>query len=249
LAILARGGGSLEDLHAFNSEPVAKAIFHSQIPIVSAIGHETDYTIADFVADLRAPTPSAAAEMVVPVKMELNRRCSELASMLNSNINKYIKDLQFKLNAISGKLTDPRKNIQDLQLKIDDLTTRLNRLIFNYLNTNQEHLGWWQDRLYNNNPLIQLKKLNERLDSLCTNILKSFVIYSNTKKSNLVTLTAKLDALSPVNILQRGYSITRTIPHARIVKNSDMVALNQEVEVMLAKGTLFCHVRRKTTDG
>jgi exodeoxyribonuclease VII large subunit len=249
LAILARGGGSLEDLHAFNSEPVAKAIFDSQIPVVSAIGHETDFTIADFVADLRAPTPSAAAEMTVPLKMELNRRCNELTSMLISNINKYISELQYKLKAISAKLTDPRKKIQDLQLNIDDLTARLNRRISAFLNTKQEHLGWWMDRLTVNKPIDQIKKLNEKLDDLFNNMLKSYEIYNNRNESKLHELIATLHALSPMEILNRGYSITRTIPQARIVKDSDTVALKQEVEVMLAKGRLLCHVRSKSTDG
>jgi exodeoxyribonuclease VII large subunit len=249
LAILARGGGSLEDLHAFNSEPVARAIFDSQIPIVSAIGHETDFTIADFVADLRAPTPSAAAEMVLPLKMELNRRCIELTSILNSNIYKYISNLHLKLNVISEKLADPRKKIQDLQLNIDDLTARLNRRISTFLNTKQEHLGWWMDRLTVNKPLDQIKKLYEKLDDLFNNMLKSYIIYNNINKSKLRELITALHALSPMEILNRGYSITRTIPQACIVKDSDMVALNQEVEVLLAKGRLFCHVRRKSTDG
>jgi exodeoxyribonuclease VII large subunit len=249
LAILARGGGSLEDLHAFNSGPVARAIFHSQIPVVSAIGHETDYTIADFVADLRAPTPSAAAEMAVPLKMELNRRCFELKSMLNSNINKYINEIQLKLNVISEKLTDPRKKIQDLHLNIDDLTARLNRRISAFFNTKQEHLGWWMDRLTANQPIGQLIKLNEKLDNLLNIMLKSYEIYYNFNRSKLRELIAKLHALSPMEILSRGYSITRTIPQARIVKDSDRVALNQEVELMLAKGRLICQVRRKFTDG
>jgi exodeoxyribonuclease VII large subunit len=249
LAILARGGGSIEDLQAFNSEPVAKGIFHSQIPVVSAIGHETDFTIADFVADLRAPTPSAAAEMAVPVKMDLNRRCTELTSILYSNINNYINKLQLKLKATSEKLIDPRKKIQDLQLKIDDLTARLNRRISAFLHTRQEHLGWWMDRLSVNKPIDHLDRLNQKLDNLLNNIFKSYEIYYNTNKAKLRELTARLHALSPMGILNRGYSITRTIPHARIVKNSDMVALNRNVEVMLAKGRLLCQVRRKFRDG
>lgn len=249
VAILARGGGSIEDLQAFNSEPVAKAIFHSQIPIVSAIGHETDFTIADFVADLRAPTPSAAAEMVVPEKTALMRRCADLSSALKLNIYRYIKELHFKQNVISEKLVDPRKKIQKLQLTIDDLSTRLTRLISVYLTSKQEYLGWWRDRLYANNPLIQAKKMNDKLNYIYSYMLKSFEIYTNLKKSKLGELIATLHALSPMDILQRGYSITRTIPQARIVKDSDMVALHQEVEVMLAKGTLFCQVKGKSSNG
>ena len=128
--IVARGGGSLEDLQAFNSERVATAIFNSQIPVVSAIGHETDFTIADFVADLRAPTPSAAAELVVPEKIALSRRCIEYSSVLKSNINNYIKNIRHKLDVIVNRLIDPRKSIQDLRLRIDDVTARLYQFIF-----------------------------------------------------------------------------------------------------------------------
>jgi exodeoxyribonuclease VII large subunit len=191
----------------------------------------------------------AAAEMAVPLKMELNRRCSELKSMLNSNINKYINEIQLKLNVISEKLTDPRKKIQDLHLNIDDLTARLNRRISAFFNTKQEHLGWWMDRLTANQPIGQLIKLNEKLDNLLNIMLKSYEIYYNFNRSKLRELIAKLHALSPMEILSRGYSITRTIPQARIVKDSDRVALNQEVELILAKGRLICHVRRKFTDG
>ena len=111
VAILARGGGSLEDLQAFNSEPVARAIFASLIPIISAVGHETDYTIADFVADLRAPTPSAAAEMVVPEKSALQRRCKRSKPRLQTKIRYYFNNLRLIIQEISKRLTDPRRKI------------------------------------------------------------------------------------------------------------------------------------------
>jgi exodeoxyribonuclease VII large subunit len=249
VAILARGGGSIEDLQAFNTEKVARAIFNSKIPVVSAIGHETDYTIADFVADMRAPTPSAAAEMVVPEKDELQRRCAELRSFLELNIYNYINILRLELKVISDHLVDPRKALQDQQLRLDDLSARLHRLIFAYLHTKQQHLRWWVDRFTVNNPMTQLYKLNEKLDNYRYNIIKSFKIYADRNKSKLRELHAKLNALSPHAILQRGYSITRTIPDGEVVSDYQTVALNQEVEVLLAKGQLFCRVKGKSANG
>jgi len=249
VAILARGGGSIEDLQAFNSEAVARAIFNSKVPIISAIGHETDYTIADFVADVRAPTPSAAAEIVVPLKVEIKRQCTHLGELLASNINKYIKTLRLELKVIAEQLIDPRKTIQDLQLRVDELGSRLNRLIIAELKSKQQRYSWSIDRFCANHPGALLRKLRETLENLLYNLLRSYAIYKNQKQTQLSELSAKLQTLSPNAILQRGYSITRTRPDARVVRDSKGVTLNQEVEVLLAKGALFCRVKGKSTDG
>jgi exodeoxyribonuclease VII large subunit len=249
VAILARGGGSLEDLQAFNSEMVAKAIFNSKIPIISAIGHETDYTIADFVADRRAPTPTAAAEMVVPDRAELQRRCAELEYLLIINYKSYIKRLKLELKVITEHLIDPRKTLQDLQLRVDDLSNRLHRLFFACLQTKQQHFNWWMDRLRVCNPMIQIRKLNERLDIYNYNIFKSYKIYTNLHQLRLHELDAKLKALSPHAILQRGYSITRTVPDAEVVRDIKTVALDQTIQVLLAKGQLLCRVKGKSANG
>ena len=119
VAILARGGGSLEDLQAFNAEPVARAIFASEIPIVSAIGHETDYTISDFVADLRAPTPSAAAELVVPAKSELEKRCKDSLRLLHTIIYNYFSGLKQKLERTApGVTVPPDRRLSGVNLQV-----------------------------------------------------------------------------------------------------------------------------------
>jgi exodeoxyribonuclease VII large subunit len=249
VAILARGGGSLEDMQAFNSESVARAIFGSRIPIISAVGHETDYTIADFVADLRAPTPSAAAELVVPEKSALEHRCHELTGRLNSAIYNYYNMLNIKSREISQRLIDPRRMVEDFRLRIDDLSLRLNRMFAYRLRRERENLDFRIDRLQANTPRLLIRKVKKQLEQNYHNLFKSFLLFNTSKQIKIRELTAKLEALSPVAILSRGYSITRTIPEARVIKDTRAVALNQDVEVMVANGRLFCRVKGKSTDG
>jgi len=249
VAILARGGGSLEDLQAFNSESVARAIFASRVPIISAVGHETDYTIADFVADLRAPTPSAAAEVVVPEKSALERRCQEIESILKSKTTNYFKSLRINIQQISKRLADPRRKIEDLRLRIDDLYLRLNRTFGYRIRRDRENLIFRADRLSANNPRFLIQKVKKQLDQNYNNLIKSFIILNNSNKIRIRELAAKLEALSPIAILSRGYSITRTIPDARVVKDPHTVSLDQDLEVMVAKGRIFCRVKGKSTDG
>ena len=149
VAILARGGGSLEDLSAFNTEMVSRAIFASKIPMISAVGHETDFTIADFVADMRAPTPSAAAELVVPLKDELRRRILELESALKHRIYTQIERYRNVLSDMSKRLIHPQKNIQMLRLKLDEITERLIFQMNKHLIQQRERLFWKTDRLNN----------------------------------------------------------------------------------------------------
>jgi exodeoxyribonuclease VII large subunit len=249
VSILARGGGSIEDLSAFNSEMVARAIFKSEIPIISAVGHETDFTIADFVSDLRAPTPSAAAELVVPVRDDLIEQSRRLIKGLTIGFYKHIEHLEISIRALSTRLTDPRKQLQDLRLRIDDLTSRSIRLIANSLEQVRKHQRWWNDRLFANNLLMRKQEVNEKLDGLNANMLYLFKIYIKNKIYCLDKIGAKLDALNPRAILERGYSITRTIPDATIVKNSESVYLGQNLEVLLDKGSLTCRVGGKSKNG
>jgi len=249
VAILARGGGSLEDLQAFNSEPVVRAIFVSRVPIISAVGHETDYTIGDFVADLRAPTPSSAAEMVVPEKSALERRCKEIEALFQTKIIHHFNNLKIKFQEISKRLAHPRRKIEDLRLRIDDLYLRLNRTFEYRIRRDRENLKFRADRLGANNPRFLIRKIKEQFEQNYNNLIKSFIILINSKKIRIRELTAKLEALSPVAILSRGYSITRTIPDAQVVKDPHTVSLNQDLEVIVAKGRLICRVKGKSTDG
>jgi len=249
VVILARGGGSIEDLAAFNSEEVARAIFASKIPVISAVGHETDYTISDFVSDLRAPTPSSAAELVVPLKNELKNICDELFKNLIARIYYNLEKLNIILKEMDNRLVDPRKNIYDFRLRIDDYTDRLLKTIYNILNKWRDQLIWMSRSLYANNPYKHTNNINILLKQLNNNILSSIDIYIQNRRSIIIVLASRLKDLSPIAILDRGYSITRTIPDAVLVRDPKMVKTGQELEVMVSKGSLICRVEGKSYNG
>jgi exodeoxyribonuclease VII large subunit len=184
VAILARGGGSLEDLQAFNSEKVARAIFASEVPIVSAVGHETDYTIADFVADLRAPTPSAAAELVLPVKSEFKNRCDALLRTLTSKMLGTIENHRLRFNQTRDRLVHPKKRIQDHFLRMDDLYFRIVRLVETKLQQYHERLSWKTEKLWSNNPGKSVEKLNIKVEQLKYNLQLFFRIFLDNKRSH-----------------------------------------------------------------
>jgi len=200
VVILARGGGSIEDLWAFNEEAVARAIADSKIPVISAIGHEVDYTIADFVADLRAPTPSAAAELVVSRKDELAQRLDELQARMTGVVRSRLDALRVRMAGLDRhlRLLNPMERIRMQRRRMMELW---------------RGLTGWADR-----RLIVLG-------------------------GELRAAAGKLDSLSPLAILSRGYSICLRLPERQIVKESTMLFAGDEVEVRLHRGTLRCDVR------
>lgn len=247
--ILARGGGSLEDLQAFNSEPVAMAIFASRIPVISAVGHETDVTIADFMADLRAATPSAAAEMAVPEKSELLRRHRELDQALLSGLKRHFEKLNQNINDLKKRLLDPRRKIQELWLRVDDFSSRLTRLTALYVRGYKERLCGVMRRLNSNSPRALVQKMNSRLDVNKNNLATNITIIMRSKRSIACESTIKLESLNPLAILRRGYSVTRSLPDRSVVRHPDQVRIDQQVEILLADGQLVCNVKGKRHHG
>jgi exodeoxyribonuclease VII large subunit len=242
VAIIARGGGSLEDLQPFNSEAVARAIFASSIPIISAVGHETDFTIADFVADLRAPTPSAAAELAVPVKRDLKARCMELESKIALRTLQAINVRRDHMTQLQHRLIHPKRKIEDHRLRLDDLTGRLKWLMMYRINQNRDTINWRHEKLISISPLDQSEKLHLKLDRNVNKLRYLKKIYFSTKRNQLQAAAFRLEALNPAAILTRGYSITRTIPDNRIVQDAGTVTIGQPLSIKLAKGSLVCRV-------
>jgi exodeoxyribonuclease VII large subunit len=242
--IVGRGGGSLEDLWAFNEEAVARAIYHSKIPILSAVGHETDYTISDFVADLRAPTPSAAAELVVRDKREIKNILHYLRARLENLVVQFFQEYRTHLSHLVRIFREPEKKIEEYFLRMDDLVNRLRLLASWTLKRKREkqlHLG---EKLLLRNPMERMKNLRlfiwedrKRMEQLIKHAIE-------IHRHRVAGTLGKLDSLSPLSILQRGYSITRKVPSLQILRDATHVQEGDRVEVKLFRGKLLCGVEK-----
>lgn len=247
LLILARGGGSLEDLWAFNEEIVARAIARSEIPVISAVGHETDTTIADFVADLRAPTPSVAAEIVVRNAGEILDRFHSLEDVLVETIRRRIQDNRNHLQYEIRLLADPARQIEHFRNRVDHLTLRLRQSLHQLLSERRARLARHQQGLAHLNPIDRLKVFQRRLAELAFDLAQKGNGLIMQRRRMLQSYMAQLNLLSPLNILERGYSITRKIPTGEVVREADSVPLDDRVEITLHRGKLICSVEEKTT--
>lgn len=247
--ILARGGGSLEDLQPFNSERVARAIYVSRIPVVSAVGHETDFTIADFVADLRAPTPSAAAELVSPSRSELVRRYTELTLRVTSRTYRHLEQLQSRLSENTRHLIHPRQRIQDSRMRLDEISGRIIRAAKIQFQHHREKLTWRTNTLLSASPRIKMQIAYVKLEQYTHNSLNYIKLILSNNTAGIRELAARLQILSPLAILSRGYSITRSVPEAAVIRNANDVHVGQDLQILLARGALLCSVKRIFFDG
>jgi exodeoxyribonuclease VII large subunit len=247
--VVARGGGSLEDLEAFNSEVVARAIFASPLPVVSAVGHETDFTISDFVADVRAPTPSAAAELMVPVKDELLRRIQETRSALKRALFRRLRLLREQTVQLSRRLVHPGRQVADYRLRLDDALGRIMRGLSRQLDEKRNRLSMMQERLGRYNPQFMIENFNVLLKHHRQTLSSAMHFLLESKKGTLSTTLARLNALNPLAILERGYSVTRTLPNYAMVKDIHQVSVGEHVEVTVSRGAMVCCIERKEEDG
>jgi exodeoxyribonuclease VII large subunit len=241
--VLARGGGSLEDLWAFNEEAVARAIAASKIPVISAVGHETDVTIADFVADLRAPTPSAAAELVVREKTELARQVATLGTRLARTMRQRTGRLADRLADIRRRrvLTDPGRPLRDWARRVDDLGTRLGRAMARHDARARERLDRAARAL--RPALLAAPVRNQRrLAGQLEGRLRRGVGEATARRRRAVeALAARLDGLSPLACLARGYAIA-ALPSGEVLTRGDRVRIGERVIVRLHEGSLGCRV-------
>jgi len=242
--ILARGGGSLEDLWSFNEEIVARAIYLSTIPVVSAVGHEIDFTIADFVADLRAPTPSAAAELVVRDKKELARLIVSLSDRLRNRIVQVIETEKQQSVFLHKRLPDLRLRLGDLHLRADDLKTRLAPRVLHLLRLRQEMLQGKRVRLLLRNPRLIIEDAFKRVTLSQKGLTNSIRLVFQQFRQRFETYAGALEGLSPLNVLKRGYSITHLLPSYQIVKESTVLSPGDRVNVILGKGDICCTVEK-----
>lgn len=241
--ILARGGGSLEDLWAFNEEIVAQAIYASQLPVISGVGHEIDFTIADFVADVRAPTPSAAAELVSPDSAQLLAKTQALHHQLQRLIQQALNSHQQKLEQIQQRLQrqHPLNALQQKAQRLDELDLRLRRALELKQERFQLRLDILGQRLQWQNPAPRIQQLQDKLQQQHQQLQRLMEQHLFNKRQALGLEVARLQAYSPLATLERGYALVIN-EEQQLVKSVRQVQAEVQVQIRLHDGELSCQV-------
>ena len=243
--IVGRGGGSLEDLWCFNEEMVARAIFHSHLPVISAVGHETDVTIADFVADVRAPTPSAAAELVSRNQTELLQQLQYRRQRLEIALDRLFAEKQQKLKHLSLRLHNqhPQAQLRIQQQLITQLSHRLQQSLRHRWQKKAENLTALSMRLYKNPLPLRLQQYEQQLAQLKVRLNSHMNLTLSLQQKQLAHLCGKLDSLSPLKVLARGYSITQNQQNFTIRSLKD-VNVGEHIKTRLTDGNIISQVIR-----
>jgi len=240
--IVGRGGGSIEDLWAFNEEVVARAIFASRVPVVSAVGHEVDFTIADFVADLRAPTPSAAAELVVASKAQLVADCTGLERRLRLAMGQRLATARGGVLLAQRSLKGPELVITRLWQRVDELTQRGDAAVGQSLAHFRHELRHRQTLLQHNAPLYRIRSLRERLAHLELRGSGAVGKALGACRAGLSERVARLESLSPLAVLGRGFVVVEKLPARRIVKSIRQLKPGDRLRLRLSDGVTTCCV-------
>ena len=246
--ILCRGGGSLEDLWSFNEEVVARAIDHSQIPIVCGVGHETDFTIADFVADLRAPTPSAAAELITPHQQEWLELIASLHNRLASCVKHQLTQHQQRLQWLVKRLRHPRQRLQIQAQRLDELEHRLVKAMDHSIRHTRAGMAAIYARLVQHSPAQRVRELELHRQALAKRLMVAIQHSMALRRGRLLGATRTLETVSPLATLNRGYAIVKTYPAGEIIRRADAIHTGDQVLAQLAQGSLLCTVNDINTD-
>lgn len=246
--IVARGGGAIEDLWAFNEEPVARAIFASKIPVISAVGHEIDVTIADLVADLRAPTPSAAAELVVKNKADLLSHLRSLSGRLARAVARRIESDKKQMEGLKRRLGPPKRRITEERIRLDDILGRATQAAKYMIHARSERMERVRVRHAARSPERFIENFKQSLSALSRRIEKTASHDLAMRRARFGALLGRLSSLSPFAVLERGYSIVRAIPSDALLRDARDTSPGEQVGVTLARGELVCRVTEVKID-
>jgi exodeoxyribonuclease VII large subunit len=241
--ILARGGGSLEDLWAFNDERLARAIVASPIPVITGIGHEIDFTIADFAADARAPTPSAAAELVVPDAEEWLNAFDRLGARLQRDMRRRLDEHRERLRWLTGRLSQvsPTARLDAQAQRLDELEQSLVRALRRRLQEHRERLRWLTGRAALVSPSTRLAQQSLRLENLSQQLTRAWRHALDSRREKLLPLIRTLNAVSPLATLERGYAIV-SVEGGEILRNAADAKPGTIIDARLAHGRLRAKV-------
>jgi len=241
--VVGRGGGSIEDLWAFNDETVARAIVACRVPVISAVGHETDFTIADFVADLRAPTPSGAAELVVREKLAVIERLVDLYARLKQAVVADVTAQRQRLEFLARRrvLTDPARALRDLYRRLDELQGRLRLGLRAGQRQVRHRLALLTQALSAKNPAARIAADTALLGQLRGRLVSAAAHGVKASRARFATSVGRLESLSPLAVLSRGYSVTR-LPSGALLRSAAQARSGDLLEILLHQGALGARV-------
>jgi exodeoxyribonuclease VII large subunit len=246
--ILSRGGGSLENLWSFNEENVARSIFNCKIPIITGIGHEVDITIADFVADHRAPTPTAAAEFVSPDQKSLSENLSKIFLRLKRTINQIILQKNDNIKLYYSRLIHPGHYLQTVAQRLDEISLRINSNQSQKLKNFSARLNYFQTRLQNIQPGKKLLQLKTKYEYLSQQLITAWKINYDKKNYKSTLLARTLNTVSPLATLNRGYAIAKISDSNKIIYSYTEVKKDSLINVTLNEGELNCYVKESKSN-
>ena len=242
--IVGRGGGSLEDLWAFNEEKVVRAIAASQIPIISAVGHETDVTLADLAADCRAPTPSAAAELVVPDGTRVKEQVRHHRIRLERSFKSLVAALTVRVQQSHQRLPEPRLIIGHFVQRVDDLERQLYQKVKQWCRNIQLLLLQHQSAIWEANPLLTIHREQDRLVELNRQLVQGMKNSVILRRHQAQLPISQMHQLSPLGVLGRGYSILKDLRNGKVLKKATDTMVGAEVQGVLSEGEIVCRVEK-----
>ena len=236
IVLMTRGGGSIEDLWAFNNEDLAREIYDFPIPVISGVGHEIDFTIADFVADMRAPTPTAAAELVTEFQFQLSDRLQEIQLGLINGLRNILQINKQKLDLLESNLKSPQVILNEQKQKLDNIELRLKQAVEKKFLFSQQSLALLKQSIAEKNPYKIIKELLKDIDLLSKDMIKNFTYLVENKSKSLEKINSNLHAFSPLAVLDRGYAIVQNAS-GQAIKNSQEVQEAELVTTRLSSGS------------